>query len=137
MLSAFLLLPLSPGAAAALPARDPTEAALKVCLATPENASTAGQTECEGHASREYDRRLSVAYNGLLRRLPVVAAARLRTAQRAWLAFRSANGQARSALYETRQGTMYVPMQAGAATNIIRDRALQLENDLRVMTIED
>lgn len=137
MLPAVLLLTLSPGTAAALPARDPTQAALDVCLAAPQNASTAGQTECEVRASRDYDQRMNVAYSGLLRRLPLTAANRLRTAQRAWLAFRSANSNARSASYETRQGTMYVPMQAAAATNIFRDRALQLENDLRVMTIED
>lgn len=32
---------------------------------------------------------------------------------------------------------MYVPMKAGAAANILRDRAIQLENDLRVMTMDD
>lgn len=32
---------------------------------------------------------------------------------------------------------MYVPMQAADATNIIRDRALQLEGYVRVMAIED
>jgi hypothetical protein len=32
---------------------------------------------------------------------------------------------------------MYVPMQAAAATDPIRDRALQLEANLRVMTIDD
>lgn len=31
---------------------------------------------------------------------------------------------------------MCVPMKAGAAANILRDRAIQLENDLRVMTID-
>ncbi|ATY31167.1 lysozyme inhibitor LprI family protein [Sphingomonas psychrotolerans] len=136
MLSALLLLAVSPEGAAALPEHDPTEAALQRCIAAPANASTAGQTECEAQASSDYDRRLNVAYTSLTRRLSAAAATRLRTAQRAWLSFRSADGEARSALYATRKGTMYVPMQAGAATNIIRDRALQLENDLRVMTID-
>jgi len=73
----------------------------------------------------------------LMRRLPPAAAARLRTAQRAWLAFRTADEAARSALYETRQGTMYVPMQAAASADIVRDRAIQLEDALRVMTIDE
>jgi uncharacterized protein YecT (DUF1311 family) len=71
-----------------------------------------------------------------MRRLPAASGARLRAAQRAWLAFRSADEAARGALYETRQGTMYVPMQAADATHVVRDRALQLEALLRVMAID-
>jgi hypothetical protein len=32
---------------------------------------------------------------------------------------------------------MYVPMQAAASATIVRDRAIQLENALRVLTIDD
>ncbi|MBZ9758729.1 DUF1311 domain-containing protein [Mesorhizobium sp. ESP6-5] len=72
-----------------------------------------------------------------MRKLPRQAAQNLRLSQRAWLAFRDSEAKTRGALYETRQGTMYVPMQAADATNIIRDRALQLEGYVRVMAIED
>lgn len=124
--------------ASAVPANaDPIDAALQRCLDAPAAASTAGQTACEGAAARRYDQRMNVAYAALMRRLPPGAAARLRTAQRAWLAFRTADEAARSALYETRQGTMYVPMQAAASADIVRDRAVQLENVLRVLTIDD
>jgi uncharacterized protein YecT (DUF1311 family) len=88
-------------------------------------------------AARDYDRRLNIAYGQLLQRLAPPEAARLRSAQRAWLAFRTADEAARSALYETRQGTMYVPMQAAASAAVIRDRALQLETSLRVMMIDE
>jgi uncharacterized protein YecT (DUF1311 family) len=110
---------------------------LQACLAAPAAASTAGQTQCQAFATRGYDRRLNAAYGELMRRLPADAAARLKTAQRAWLAFRTADEAARSALYATRVGTMYVPMQAAASTDIVRDRALQLEGLLRVMMIDD
>jgi uncharacterized protein YecT (DUF1311 family) len=116
---------------------DATETALQRCLAAPGASSTAGQTECEMAALRRYDQRLNLAYSGLMRRLPASAAAQLRAAQRAWIAFRVADDRARGALYETRQGTMYVPMQAAAAVVVVRDRALQLENALRVLTIDD
>jgi len=79
---------------------------------------------------------MNIAYTALMRALPAPAAQRLRVAQRAWLAFRSAEADARTALYATRSGTMYVPMAAGSATNVVRDRALQLETYLRVMRIE-
>ncbi|WP_081469592.1 lysozyme inhibitor LprI family protein [Sphingomonas sp. PAMC 26617] len=64
------------------------------------------------------------------------AAERLRASQRLWLAFRESEAAARRALYEMRQGTMYVPMQASDAVNVIRDRALELEGNVAVLAIE-
>ena len=116
---------------------DPTATTLDRCLNDVANASTAGQTECEAAASSDYDRRMNAAYATLMHKLPEKAAQQLRLSQRAWLAFRDSEAEARDALYETRQGTMFVPMQASDATNIIRDRALQLEGYARVMAIGD
>lgn len=135
LLAAFLLT-LSSGALAATTPADPTEAALQRCLDAPTGMSTAGQTECESAAWHGYDRRMNTAYTALMRHLPAAAGTRLRAAQRAWLAFRTAEDAARMALYETREGTMYVPMQAADATQVVRDRALQLEGLLRVLTVE-
>jgi uncharacterized protein YecT (DUF1311 family) len=115
---------------------DPTAATLRRCLDASANASTAGQTGCESAAYKNYDRRMNAAYAALIRRLPAAAAQRLRVSQRAWLAFRDSEAAARSALFETRQGTMFVPMQASAATDLVRDRALQLEGYVRVMRID-
>jgi uncharacterized protein YecT (DUF1311 family) len=126
-----------PASAYAASSSDRTQEQLQACLAEPSGESTAGQTQCEASAARSYDQRLNAAFGELMRRLPANAAARLRSAQRAWLAFRAADEAARSALYATRAGTMYVPMQAAASTDIVRDRALQLESLLRVMTIDD
>jgi len=133
---AALLLVLS-AASATAERQDPTDRALQACLDAPDHASTAGQTECEAVASRDYDRRMNLAYAGLMRGLPTAAATRLRTAQRAWLAFRSSEQAALASLYESRQGTMYVPMRAAAMTDLVRSRALQLETSLRVLEIED
>jgi uncharacterized protein YecT (DUF1311 family) len=115
---------------------DPTAATLRRCLADPVNGSTAGQTTCQAGAAQSYDRRLNTAYRALLRALPPAAAQRLRVAQRAWLTFRAADSSARSALYETRQGTMFVPMQAQSEADVVRDRAVQLEAYLRAMRID-
>jgi uncharacterized protein YecT (DUF1311 family) len=131
-----LLLMLSASAHAAAPS-DLTAVALDKCLNDPGNASTGGQTDCEEAAAKAYDQRMNRAYDGLLKVLPAEARSRLQAAQRAWLAFRDVEAKARSALYETRSGTMYVPMQAGAATNVVRDRTLELEANLRVMRIDN
>lgn len=116
---------------------DPTAAALSACLAKESNASTAGQTSCEGEAARAYDRRLNAAYTALMRRLPAGAAAQLRAAQRSWIAFRDAELKSSSAFYETRQGTMYVAMQAADETALVRDRAIELERKLSILGIDD
>jgi len=137
LLPVMLVLPNAALAAPQAGAGDPVEVALQRCLDAPAGQSTAGQTTCEDTALRAYDHWMNLAYAALMHRLPAEAASRLRTAQRAWLAFRAAEDRARSALYETRQGTMYVPMQAAAAVEVVRSRTLQLEAALRVMTIDD
>ncbi len=113
---------------------DPTGRALGRCAAA--DASTVGQVACEAAAQGSYDGRMNRAYAALLRRLPTPAADRLRRAQRQWLAFRAADAAARDALYATRRGTMYAPMQAADQTAVTRDRALQLEARLRVLSID-
>lgn len=121
-------------AAAAIP--DPTAAALMRCVDDPVNASTAGQTDCETTATKAYDARMNRAYAALTKRLPVAAVRQLREAQHAWLAFRDAERRARTAIYATRHGTMYVPMEAASETAVTRDRALELETYVRVTAIE-
>ncbi len=115
---------------------DPTATALARCIDDPVNASTAGQTECETAATKAYDARMNRAYAALTKRLPVAAVRQLREAQHDWLAFRDAERRARTAIYATRRGTMYVPMEAASETAVTRDRALELETYVRVMAIE-
>ncbi len=125
-----------PVAAFAAGSKDPTAVALNHCLNDAANASTAGQTDCEATATQDYDHRMNAAYATLMHKLPPNVATDLRASQRTWLAFRDQEAKARGALFETRQGTMYVPMQADDATNFIRDRALQLESYVAVMAID-
>lgn len=134
---ACLLMLASPAKLQASDLRDPTAETLDRCLNDPANGSTAGQTGCEAMASDDYDRRMNAAYATLIHKLPAEAAQQLRLSQRAWLGFRDAEAKARDALYETRQGTMYVPMEASDATDVIRDRALLLEGYVRVMAIDE
>ncbi|WCM25935.1 DUF1311 domain-containing protein [Sphingomonas sp. QA11] len=116
--------------------RDATAAALDHCLADPAHASTGDQTACETRAAGDYDRRMNVAYAALLRKLPPDAARKLRDAQRAWLAYRNAEAGAREAIYATRQGTMFVPLESDDAVVIVGDRARLLERYVRAMAVE-
>ena len=133
---AMLAITLPTSTLAADSGRDTTAAALNRCLAAPAKASTAGQIGCESAALRSYDRRMNLSYASVMRRLPALAADRLRQSQRAWLAYRNAEGQARRAIYATRQGTMYVPMEADAAVTLTGDRARLLEQYLRALDVE-
>lgn len=134
-IGALLVLTLSsPAAAAGL--HDATQAALDKCLAGENAGSTAGQTECLAAAQTAYDRRLNTTYAALLKTLPDNAAKRLRQSQRSWIAFRDSERAAQDALFATRQGTMYVPMQAEEAMSLTKERALRLEAYRRVMRIE-
>lgn len=126
---------LASGATAGHAVPDPTAAILARCLADPVNASTGGQTDCQVAAEKGYDRRMNVAYAGLMRRLPAKAADQARQSQRAWLVFRDAEARARQAIYATRQGTMYVPMQGDAAVSVVGDRARLLERYVRALNI--
>ena len=138
MLRAVLAaLVLTMAAAIAAPARDTTEAGEDACLNKPQNASTAGQTECEAAAAKAYDQRMNRTYAALLHRLPAPAAEKLRSAQRAWIAFRDSEQAARNALFATRSGTLYVPMQAAGAVRLVRDRVLQLEAYQSIMALDD
>ena len=131
-----LVLALGMMPAHAAPPGDPTEARLAACLDDPLRASTAGQTECETAALQAFDRRMNAAYATLRGRLPAPAADRLRTSQRAWIAYRDAEAATRQAIYATRRGTMFVPMEDAAATAITADRAHMLERYARALAIE-
>jgi uncharacterized protein YecT (DUF1311 family) len=116
---------------------DATERVLRQCLARPENASTAAQVECQAAAGKAYDRRMNLAYAALRRRLSAPAAEKLRSAQRAWLRFRDANSEAGRALFATRQGTIYLPIFAAREAEVVRDRAMALESQLRIVSADD
>lgn len=124
------------GAAVGAVMPDPVGDALTRCLNGPGGISTGGQSDCQTIARHAYDRRMNTAYALLMTRLPADARQRLRLSQRAWLAFRDMDAQARDAFYAARKGSMYVPMQAGAETTVTRDRALQLETWVRIATID-
>lgn len=118
-------------------AADATDQALTACLNDPSKGSTADQVDCEITALRSYDKRMNAAYSKLLKSLPPDAAVALKTAQRSWISYRDMEARARNGLFESRQGTMYAPMQADAETALTRDRALMLERYARILEIDN
>ncbi|MBZ5762099.1 DUF1311 domain-containing protein [Rhizobium sp. VS19-DR104.2] len=106
------------------------------CLNDPDHASTGDQDDCETAALKSYDKRMNYAYSRLLKSLPAGTANDLKAAQRTWITYRDQEAQARSALFNAMQGTMYAPMQSDAETTLTKDRALLLEQYLRILKID-
>lgn len=125
-----------PAHAASASSSDSTADALTKCLDDPAHGSTGDQDECETQALKSYDKRMNGAYSKLLKMLPAEAAKDLKAAQRAWIGYRDLEAHARDGLFATRQGTMYAPMEAGAETDLTRDRTLLLENYVRILEID-
>lgn len=131
LLAAFVSLP-----ALAADLKDPTDRSLDLCLQDPNNGSTGDQTTCETKALASYDKRMNLAYSTLLKALPSSAAQDLKTAQRSWIAYRDLEAKARESLFETRNGSMYAPMEADAEVALTKERALILERYVRVLDID-
>ncbi len=120
----------------AAPAQDSDATARKLDACVEQAASTADSSQCYATALAAYDHRMNQAYAALMHALPAQAAHQLQAAQRNWLAFRDAELKSQSALFETRQGTMYVPMEEEEQLSLTRDRARRLESYLHVLAID-
>jgi len=83
-------------APAAASAQEPAfSPGLDRCLNAPSGMSTAGQIGCVDTELKLQDARLNQAYRGAMGRLNSRQQGKLRTAQRAWIAFRDADCAAR------------------------------------------
>lgn len=69
--------------------------AFQTCLDSPDGQSTAGMVQCIGVEVAVQDAALNVAYRGLIGGMTPDQRAGLQKAQRAWIAFRDADCQAR------------------------------------------
>ena len=91
-LAAALILATAAAPALAEPKYSP---ALDRCLDAPSGMSTLGQKECVWAETKIQDARLNREYAAALRRLTAPQQAKLKAAQRAWIAFRDADCAAR------------------------------------------
>ena len=98
--AALVAMVLVPASAGAEPAYSP---ALKTCLESAAGSSTLGQIQCIGVELKVQDKRLNQAYAQVMADLNPRQQARLRSAQRAWIAFRDADCVA---LYDEDWGTL-------------------------------
>lgn len=102
-----------------------------------KDGSTSGMTDCNEKEYAEWDAELNKNYNALMKILDNKQKAALKAAQIQWLKFRDLDFASSGAIYETMDGTMYIPMSVASRTRVVRDRANQLLAYYRLKREED
>lgn len=94
------------------------------CLDKPEGNSTQGQVACIRAEAKQWDALLTTEYRALLAGLPPATVAKVREAQRQWLALRDADCALPALLLEG--GTMAQPIAAACYQRRTAERAIQI-----------
>jgi len=110
------------------PAQHPIDQALDACIE--KNGSTAGMVECTDKAYAAWDKELNKNYGELMRALKPAQKEVLRAAQLEWIKYRDMDFKFIDSVYDTMQGTMYIPMRIDARMEVVKKRALELKGFL-------
>jgi uncharacterized protein YecT (DUF1311 family) len=106
----------------------PIDKALEACI--DKNGSTAGMVECTDKAYAAWDKELNKNYGDLMRTLKPSQKEALRLAQLEWIKYRDLDFKLIDSIYDTMQGTMYIPMRIDARMEVVKKRALELKGFL-------
>ncbi|HYR77301.1 MAG TPA: lysozyme inhibitor LprI family protein [Pyrinomonadaceae bacterium] len=106
----------------------PIDKALDACI--DKNGSTAGMVECTDKAYAAWDKELNKNYGELMRALNPKQKEALRLAQLEWIKYRDLEFKSIDSVYDTLEGTMYIPMRISAHLEVIKKRALELKDRL-------
>lgn len=119
-------------ASAQEPAVHPIEKALEACI--DKNGSTAGMVTCEDRAYAMWDKELNKNYLALTAKLTAGARPALKAAQLEWLKYRDLEFKLIDNVYESLQGTMYIPMHMDRKKGVIKSRAEELAHYLELLS---
>ena len=112
--------------------RHPIDKALEACI--DKNGSTAGMVQCTDNAYAAWDKELNKNYGDLMRALKPKQKETLRLAQLAWIKYRDLQFNLIDSIYDTMDGTMYIPMRVSARMQVVKERALELKDFLNLVT---
>jgi uncharacterized protein YecT (DUF1311 family) len=110
--------------------KHPIDKALDACI--DKNGSTAGMVECTDKAYAAWDKELNKNYAELMRKLKPPQKEALRLSQLEWIKHRDLEFRFLDSMFDTFQGTMYIPMRIGAHLDIVKSRALELKTHLEI-----
>jgi uncharacterized protein YecT (DUF1311 family) len=106
----------------------PIDKALDACIE--KDGSTAGMVQCTDKAYAAWDKELNKNYFALMRKLKPTQKEIMKAAQLEWIKSRDADFKVIDSIYDTLQGTMYIPMRIDARMELVKKRALQLKGYL-------
>jgi uncharacterized protein YecT (DUF1311 family) len=106
----------------------PIDKALDACIG--KNGSTAGMVECTDKAYAAWDKELNKNYGELMRALNPKQKEALRLAQLEWIKYRDLEFKSINSIYDALEGTRYIPMRFSAHLEVIKKRALELNDRL-------
>ena len=109
----------------------PIDQALERCI--DKDGSTAGQVNCIDKAYGSWDKELNRVYNELMGMLDGPGKQALKTAQLEWIKYRDLEFKLTDSVYDKLQGTMFIPMRADHRMQIIRKRAIELQDYLDLL----
>lgn len=84
--------------------------------------------ECTDKAYAAWDKELNQNYGKLMRTLKPPQKETLRLAQLEWIKYRDLDFKLIDSVYDTMQGTMYIPMRIAARLEVLKKRALELKD---------
>ena len=106
----------------------PIDKALEACI--DKNGSTAGMVQCTDTAYAAWDKELNKNYGTLMKALKPSQKEALRLAQLEWIKSRDLDFKLIDSIYDTMQGTMYIPMRIDSRMEVVKKRALELKGFL-------
>jgi uncharacterized protein YecT (DUF1311 family) len=105
---------------------DPIDVALEACLASDKGQTTAGMVNCTGIAINAWDGRLNETYQQAMTAIDPKSRDLLRTAQRQWLTFRTAERAAQGGPWQAGRGTIVHTEIMGTTLSAIKERVAEL-----------
>jgi uncharacterized protein YecT (DUF1311 family) len=126
----FLLLPTLTRAQDA-PQQHPIDKALDIC--TEKDPSTAGMVRCTDTAYKKWDQELNKNYRTLMARLKPAGKQLLKSGQLSWITYRDNEFKLIDSIYDSIQGTMYIPMRIDEKMQVVKQRALALTSHLDML----
>lgn len=108
--------------------KDPID--IEMDIAMEQNGSTAGMVEAITQAQSRWEEKLNATYKSLKQKMPADEFSALQQAQRAWISYRDKQIESFGITYGKMDGTMWIPIHAGAVMGLTKQRAQELENIL-------
>jgi uncharacterized protein YecT (DUF1311 family) len=114
--------------------KDPIDERQEDCIA--KNSTTRGMVKCTIQAREAWDKELNVVYNKLMNRLEPKGKEDLKQSQRQWIKYRDDQFQFIGTFYDGFEGTMWIPMRAGALTEVVKERTIRLRSYLNLLELK-